>query len=54
MEKTENRGGARLNCGRKPVTDKKQQISLFVQGSKIKKHGGVDKLKDKLYKYILK
>jgi len=54
MTKTETRGGARINAGRKPVQDKKQQISLFIAESKIKKHGGADKLRAKIYKLIEK
>lgn len=46
--KKENRGGARANCGRKPVKDKKQPVTVFIEGSKIKKHGGAEKLKTKI------
>ena len=48
------RGGKRKNSGRKPVSDKKVQVSLYVEESKIKKHGGADALKAKIYKYVSK
>jgi hypothetical protein len=51
-QKTEKRGGARLNAGRKPIKDKKKPVNLFIQESKIRKFGGVDKLKTKLYNFI--
>lgn len=51
-EKKENRGGARANCGRKPVADKKIPVTLFIQESKVKKMGGKEKLKQKLTKFI--
>jgi len=51
-EKTEKRGGARVNAGRKPIKDKKKPVNLFIQESKIRKFGGVEKLKIKLYNFI--
>lgn len=51
-EKKENRGGARANCGRKPIEDKKFPVTVFIQLSKIKKHGGKENLKEKLIEFI--
>ena len=45
-------GGKRKNSGRKPVADKKQQVCLYIKQSKIKKLGGLDAIKNKIYKYI--
>lgn len=52
MEKKENRGGARANCGRKPIADKKKAVTIFIPESKILKHGGSASLKEKLTKFI--
>lgn len=38
--------------GRKPISDKKQQITIYVKESSIKKHGGVQKAKEKLIDYL--
>jgi hypothetical protein len=38
--------------GRKPVKDKKQTVCLYVETSKVNNAGGMDELKDKLYKHI--
>lgn len=46
------RGGHRKNAGRKPVSDKKIQVSFYVKKSKIDSVGGIDKFKDKIQKYI--
>jgi hypothetical protein len=40
-----NKGGARKNSGRKPVEDKKEPITLFINRSVIERHGGADKIK---------
>ncbi len=50
MEK--KHGGKRSNSGRKPVSDKKIQVSFYIEGSKIKKLGGLDAFKEKVIKYI--
>lgn len=47
-------GGFRKNAGRKPVTDKKIQISLYLEKSKLNVLGGPDALKVCLYNYISK
>ena len=38
--------------GRKPISDKKQQLTIYVKESAIKKHGGLDKAKQKVYEYL--
>lgn len=32
-----NRGGKRPNAGRKPVSDKKQQVSIYIKSSTLQK-----------------
>lgn len=34
-----NKGGKRTGAGRKPCTDKKQQLPIYVLTSKIEKYG---------------
>ena len=41
-------GGKRSNSGRKPVSDKKVQVSFYIEQSKIKKFGGLDSIKEKM------
>ena len=50
--KKENRGGARANCGRKPLLDKKIPITMYIPKSVIEKYGGTDRVKDKLIKLL--
>ncbi len=38
-------GGARANCGRKPIADKKVQLYVFVRQSRLEKLGGKDEAK---------
>ena len=38
------------NAGRKPVQDKKVQVSLYVEISKIEKFGGIENYKSECYK----
>ena len=40
------------NAGRKPVPDKKVQVSLYVLSSQIEKFGGIEKLKNTLYDFV--
>jgi hypothetical protein len=35
--------------GRKPSKDKKQTVCLYIETSKIKKAGGIEKMKERLY-----
>lgn len=39
------------NAGRKPVPDKKVQVSLYVPNSQIQKFGGIEKFKAALYEF---
>ena len=45
-------GGKRKNVGRKPVTDKKVQVSFYIEQSKIEKIGGLDAFKEKIITYV--
>ena len=45
-------GGKRKTSGRKPVTDKKIQVSFYIEGSKIEKLGGLDAFKEKIIAYV--
>lgn len=40
------------NAGRKPVPDKKVQVSLYVPNSQIEKFGGLDEFKKVLYEFV--
>jgi hypothetical protein len=40
--------------GRKPISDKKKPVTIYVRESEIKKVGGSVKLKDNLLTYISK
>jgi len=46
------RGGKRKNAGRKPVSDKKVQVSFYIKKSIIDSVGGMDKFKEKVLRYI--
>jgi len=50
--KEANHGGKRKASGRKPVTDKKVQVSFYIEGSKIEKLGCLDAFKEKIIAYI--
>ena len=41
------------NAGRKPVPDKKVQVSLYIRQSEITKFGDIEKLKDALYEFVV-
>lgn len=51
-KKVSTLGGARANCGRKPIADKKIQLYVFVRQSKIDKLGGKEATLFKLNKAI--
>ncbi len=40
------------NAGRKPVTDKKVQVSIYIERSKIENFGGLNELKKSLYDFV--
>ena len=45
-------GGKRKTSGRKPVADKKVQVSFYIEQSKIENFGGLDAFKEKIIAYI--
>lgn len=50
--KKSNRGGARPNAGRKPTNNRKLQISLYLEKSKINQLGGIESVKKSLNAFI--
>jgi len=46
------RGGKRSNAGRKPVLDKKIQISIYIERTIIDKFGGPQAIKKELTNFI--
>lgn len=50
--KTNMKTVKKSNRGRKPISDKKVQVSLYIRQSKIDKFGGIDGLKDALYEFV--
>jgi hypothetical protein len=47
-------GGKRKNVGRKPVIDKKLQVSFYIEQSKIERFGGLKEFKAKIIAHINK
>jgi hypothetical protein len=45
-------GGKRKGAGRKPCSDKKQTLVLYIETSKIENAGGMKELKQELYEYV--
>ena len=45
-------GGKRKNAERKPVLNKKMQVSFYVEQSKIYKMDGLEEFKSKILAYI--
>ena len=45
-------GGKRKTSGRKPVADKKIQVSFYIEQSKIEKLGGLDAFKERIIAYV--
>lgn len=41
-------GGKRKKAGRKPASDPKIILTVYIETSKVKKHGGVEKCKEKI------
>lgn len=44
-------GGKRKGAGRKPCSDKKQTVALYIETSIINSLGGIESTKDKLYNF---
>ena len=40
------------NAGRKPISDKKIQVNLYIRESIINKMGGLESLKEKIYNFV--
>ena len=49
MPKEKKHGGSRTGAGRKPVTDPKIQVNLFIEKSIFDANGGVDEIRDLCY-----
>lgn len=47
----EKRGGKRKGAGRKPCSDKKQTVALYIETSIINALGGLEATKEKLYSF---
>lgn len=45
-------GGARKGAGRKPVEDPKVPVTIYVKESLINSLGGIDSLREELYKQV--
>lgn len=46
--------GKKPHVGRKPLDDKKVPLTLYIRESEIKKRGGNDAVRDKLYELLEK
>lgn len=44
-------GGKRKGAGRKPCSDKKQTVALYIETSIINALGGIENTKEKLYSF---
>lgn len=45
MDNKKSRGGKRSGAGRKPIADKKLQITLYIKQSTIERNGGITESK---------
>jgi hypothetical protein len=45
-------GGPRKGAGRKPVTDPKIQVNLFIEKSIFDANGGVDEIREACYHFL--
>lgn len=52
MDSEKRRGGKRQNSGRKPVQDKKLQISLYIERSTIDRYGGITQTRKVLENFL--
>jgi hypothetical protein len=52
--KKQTQGGARSNAGRKPVTDPKKGITIYLHQSEIDANGGVEEVKTVSVLYLKK
>jgi hypothetical protein len=47
-----HKGGRRKGSGRKPVADKREQVSLYIRKSIIISQGGKDEVKRKIMEFL--
>jgi hypothetical protein len=52
--KKQQQGGKRSNAGRKPVTDPKKGITIYLHQSEIDANGGVEEVKSASVLYLKK
>ncbi len=50
--KRSNRGGARKGAGRKPLSDPKIPVTIYVESSIIKAMGGTEEVKEECYNFL--
>lgn len=44
--------GKKSNAGRKPVPDKKVQVSLYIPTSQFEKFGDIEEMKKAIYEFV--
>ncbi len=47
-------GGARKGAGRKPASDPKVSVTIYVEESIVKANGGIENVKDICYSFLKK
>lgn len=52
--KKSNHGGARLKAGRKPVSDPKQTVTIYVEQSILEANNGIEESKIQMYQFLKK
>lgn len=52
MKKENKHGGARKGAGRKPATDPKIGITLYIEESIIDSLGGIDAIRNECYSFL--
>ncbi len=52
MSKKLSRGGARKGAGRKPASDPKIIIPIYVEESIVKANGGIEEVKNECYSFL--
>lgn len=50
----ESKGGARKGAGRKPVSDPKLMVPLYIETSVIEAIGGIDEVRNSCYAFLKK
>jgi len=54
MKKKKSHGGSRKGAGRKPVTDPKIGVTLYIEESIVKALGGIDGIRKECYDFLKK